>query len=396
MLPPGQPAPRPPLRPRAEALLLVSLAGLGALSAVLAASGGSLALPLALAWGPLLVLWWRHELPLAVFALLEVAAVPSRALYGANGPAELLLLVAMYTLASRRPPRWAVAAVVVDTTVLAVVLASTQSSTAVLLEAGGQALAGIVAVLLGLYVQSRRAAEASLEDRADRLQREGEEQARAAVEDERRRIARELHDVVAHHVSVMTLQAGALEKHLDLAGAADELTETAVLIRRTGQEAMTELRRLLGVLHRVEDPTGRSPQPDLAALDALAARMRDTGMPVDLHVVGPVEDVTAGMALAVHRIVQEALTNTLRHAGPVPTEVRVSIGDAAVEAVVRDPGPTGGSAPHYPDDAPPGAGRGLVGMRERAALFGGTVTAGPHPDGGFEVRAVLPRDPRTR
>jgi signal transduction histidine kinase len=391
MVPSDELAPRPQLRPRSEATLFAVLAALTALSAVLAAD--TLALPLALAWTPLLVLWWRHDAPLVVFLLVEVLASPSRILYGANGPAELLVLVAMYTVASRLPLRWAVAAVIVDAVVMATALSLGEVADAALLETGGQLLAGIVAVLLGLYVQSRRATERGLEERAARIEREGEANARAAVEDERRRIARELHDVVAHHVSVMTLQAGALEKRLQVAGGDEELAQTAVAIRRTGQEAMTELRRLLGVLHRDEDADGRAPQPDLGALAVLVRRMRETGMPVELEVTGPREEVSAGMALAVHRIVQEALTNTLRHAGPVPAEVRVVVGEDAVEVTVRDPGaPAGSAPPSYPEAGSQGAGRGLVGMRERAALFAGSVDAGPHPDGGFEVRASLPRD----
>jgi signal transduction histidine kinase len=395
MVPSHELAPRPQFRPRWEAALFAVLAALTALSAVLAAD--TLALPLALAWTPLLVLWWRHDAPLVVFFLVEVLASPSRILYGANGPAELLVLVAMYTVASRLPLRWAVAAVIVDAVVMATALTLSEATDAALLETGGQLLAGIVAVLLGLYVQSRRAAERGLEERAARIEREGEANARAAVDDERRRIARELHDVVAHHVSVMTLQAGALEKRLQVAGGDEELAQTAVAIRRTGQEAMTELRRLLGVLHRDEDADGRAPQPDLGALEPLIGRMRETGMPVELEVTGQREEVSAGMALAVHRIVQEALTNTLRHAGPVPAVVRVHVGEDTVEVVVRDRGPSAGSAPpSYPETGSPGAGRGLVGMRERAALFAGSVDAGPHPDGGFEVRATLSRDSITR
>jgi signal transduction histidine kinase len=395
MIPSDELAPRPQLRPRWEAALFAVLAALTALSAVLAAD--TLALPLALAWSPLLVLWWRHDAPLVVFLLVEVLASPSRILFGANGPAELLVLVAMYTVASRLPLRWAVAAVIVDAVVMATALTLGEVADAALLETGGQLLAGIVAVLLGLYVQSRRATERGLEERAERIEREGEANARVAVEDERRRIARELHDVVAHHVSVMTLQAGALEKRLQVAGGDEELAQTAVAIRRTGQEAMTELRRLLGVLHREHDVDGRAPQPDLGELEPLIGRMRQTGMPVELEVTGPREEVSAGMALAVHRIVQEALTNTLRHAGPVAAQVWVDVGEDTVEVVVRDQGPPAGSAPpSYPETGPPGAGRGLVGMRERAALFGGSVDAGPHPDGGYEVRATLSRDGVTR
>jgi signal transduction histidine kinase len=381
--------PRPPARPAVEVSLVAALAVLTGLSGVLAGDG--LALPLALAWAPLLLLWWRHDAPALVF-LLVLLAVPSRGLYGANGPSELLVLVAVFTVGSRLPARWAAGAVLLDASVVAVTLASTAVSDAVPLESGGQLLAASVVALAGRYVAGRRQTEHSLAARAEEARAEAAARARVAVDDERRRIARELHDVVAHHVSVMTLQAGALRTQLRQRGADETAIEVAEGIRRTGQEAMTELRRLLGVLRAADPVTERSPQPDLAALEGLVERMRATGMTVDLGIDGPVDEVTAGMALAVHRIVQEALTNTLRHAGPVPAAVLVRIHPCEVEVVVRDRGPAHPSAPPYPGGTDEPTGRGLVGMRERAAIFGGAVRASPHPDGGFEVRAVLPRN----
>ena len=370
--------------------VLVILAVLAAISAWFAPEDVRLATGLAVGFAPLLVLFWRREAPLLVFVLAQVLAVPSRLLVGANGPAEMALLVAIYTVASRRSAWWATGVVVLDAAALAVVLLAGAPTAPVGVEFIGQLAAGIVAALLGLYVQSRRTAERVLQERAERLDRERELNARAAVEEERRRIARGLHDVVAHHVSVMTLQAGALEKRLQQADPGVDLDETAAGIRRTGQQAMTELRRLLGLLHSDGDD-GRSPQPDLGALELLAARMRDNGMPLELHVTGAAKEVSAGMALAVYRIVQEALTNTLRHAGPVPTTVEVTVGPDAVQLRVRDAGAATDTPPTYPADEP-ARGHGLVGMRERAALFAGTVDAGPHPDGGFEVTAHLPRD----
>ncbi len=381
---------RPLPRPLSDGALLAVLALLAAASAALAPVDVSVPVLLAAGLAPLLALWWRQDAPLVVFVLMQLLAVPSRLLAGANGPAELAVLVAIYTVASRRSVRWTIGAVAIDGVAMTVCLSITAAIQLQVVEVVGQLAAGTVAALLGLYVQSRRAAEQALHERADRLDRERELNARAAVEEERRRIARELHDVVAHHVSVMTLKAGALEKQLSRTSEEPLLTETAAGIRHTGQQAMTELRRLLGLLHRDWDDDGHAPQPDLDALELLAARMRDAGMPVELRLSGDTDGISAGMALAIYRIIQEALTNTLRHAGPVPTTVEVTAGDTEVELRVRDQGPTPTAPPSYPSAAPVG-GHGLVGMRERAALFNGSVTAEPHTDGGFEVRAHLRR-----
>lgn len=384
---------RPLPRAITEGALVAVLAILAAVSAQLAADGNYITL-LATGLAPLLVLVWRHDAPVEVFLLIQLLAIPSRYLTGTNGPAQLAVLVAIYTVATRRSIGWTAAAVAVDATTLAVVLLARSPTGPIGAELVGQIAGSVVAALLGLYVQSRRTAEHALRERADRLERERELDARAAVEEERRRISRELHDVVAHHVSVMTLKAGALEKQLQRAAALDpQLSETAAGIRQTGQQAMTELRRLLGLLRHDDEEGGRSPQPDLSALELLAARMRDAGMPLELTVTGEADEVGAGMALAVYRIVQEAVTNTLRHAGPVPTTVEVTVADTEVRLRVRDHGAQAAAPPRYPEDAS-NAGHGLVGMRERAALFAGWVEAGPHPEGGFEVAATLPRDTR--
>ena len=381
---------RPLPRWLSDGALLVVLALLAGASAALAPVEVSVPVLLAAGLAPLLVLWWRQDAPLVVFVLVQLLVGPSRLLAGANGPAELAVLVTIYTIASRHNVRWTIGAVVIDSVAMTTWLAFATTVQLQFVEVVGQLAAGIVAALLGLYVQSRRAAEQALRERADRLDRERELNARAAVEEERRRIARELHDVVAHHVSVMTLKAGALEKQLGRTSEDPALAETATGIRHTGQQAMGELRRLLGLLHRDWDDDGHAPQPDLDALELLAARMRDAGMPVELRLSGDTDGISAGMALAIYRIIQEALTNTLRHAGPVPTTVEVTAGDTEVELSVRDQGPQPTGPPSYPSDARVG-GHGLVGMRERAALFGGSVSAEPHADGGFEVRAHLRR-----
>jgi signal transduction histidine kinase len=208
---------------------------------------------------------------------------------------------------------------------------------------------------------------------------EGDVLAREAVAEERSRIARELHDVVAHSVSIIAVQAGAAEAYVDRDPA--RAREHIGAVRRTAGETLTEMRRLLDVLR--EDEASYAPQPTLAGLERLVEEVRATGVPVELVREGPDGDLPAGIDLAAYRIVQEALTNVRRHAGGAPTRVRVRRADGSVEVeVVND-------APTAPGEGP-GGGHGLVGMRERVRLYGGSLDAGPAGDGGFAVRARLP------
>jgi signal transduction histidine kinase len=237
---------------------------------------------------------------------------------------------------------------------------------------------------LGEFNGARRAYNAEVEQRLRLLETEQDQQARIAVAEERARIARELHDVVAHAVSVMVVQAD---------GAAyavrgqPELAERAVkTISSTGREALTELRRLLGVLRSEETAGERTPQPGTQSLSELAARVRAVGLPVQLDIVGNVDDLPAGVGLGIYRIVQEALTNSLKHAGAgSAATVRVErVGDR-VDLSIVDNG-------HRASETLVGVsgGNGLIGMRERALVFGGTLEAGPRPTGGWQVRASLP------
>jgi signal transduction histidine kinase len=329
-------------------------------------------------------LWWRRRYPVAVLAVQLAGALVARLWFDGDGVAAVALLVAIYTVTSRRGLRLGVVAVAADLLIwlLAVLVA----------DAGPRSLADALLrdslfLVLGLYAGVRRSYVEALRERADRLERERELEARAAVDAERRRIARELHDVVAHHVSVMSLQAGGLEQRLLADGADDQASGAAAAIRSTGRAAMTELRRLLGVLRTDGVADERQPQPDLDRIGELVARMRDAGLPVAFRRQGGDRPVGEGVALAAYRIVQEALTNTLRHAGPVATEVAVTVTDAAVRVRVADLG-TGAGRP--PGRAGDGAGHGLAGMRERVALFGGTIQAGPRSGGGWLVEAELP------
>lgn len=238
---------------------------------------------------------------------------------------------------------------------------------------------------LGEFNGARRAYHVEVERRLRLLETERDQQARIAVGEERARIARELHDVVAHAVSVMVVQADGAAYAVR---SQPELAERAVkTISSTGREALTELRRLLGVLRSEETPGGeRTPQPGTQSLSELAARVRAVGLPVQLDIVGNVDDLPAGVGLGIYRIVQEALTNSLKHAGPGSSAVvRVErVGDR-VDLSIVDNGRRMTSTL-----VGVSGGNGLIGMRERALVFGGTLEAGPRPAGGWQVLASLP------
>jgi signal transduction histidine kinase len=226
------------------------------------------------------------------------------------------------------------------------------------------------------------------------------------VAEERGRIARELHDVVAHSVSVMVVQAGAARRTL---AASPEQAATALgQIELTGRQALVELRRLLGLLR--DDEAGDAdlaPQPSLAHLESLAAAAREAGLPVEVAVEGEPQPLPAGVDLSAYRIVQEALTNSLKHSGPGRARILVRYGVHDLRLEIRDDGPAGngqrkGQASAFgrqPADSPRRerrAGHGLIGMRERVALFGGTLETGSLPGGGYRVAARLPLDNRSQ
>ncbi len=248
--------------------------------------------------------------------------------------------------------------------------------------AGILAFAGIplfAMVLVRRIVHERDARADALVARADTLEREQELRLREAAELERSTIARELHDVVAHKVSVMVVQAGAERSILDSGATSTE--ETLRTIETTGREALVELRRLLGVLRSGESES-RAPQPTLEDVDALVAQVRDAGVDVELRIEGERRRLAPGVELSAFRIVQEALTNVLKHAGGAHALVALRFEGAELEIEVRDEG----GVEHAPG---PGTGHGLLGIRERVALHGGRVDAGPTGD-GYTVRAWLP------
>ena len=234
--------------------------------------------------------------------------------------------------------------------------------------------------LLGRWVRQRRRRTDDLEQHAADLEADREALAREAVAEERARIAREMHDSVAHSVSVMVLQAGAAEQVL---GASPERArESLQTIQDTGREAIVELRRMLGLLRDPVEDASLAPQPSVARLDSLVGQVRAAGLPVELTVEGQPRRLPPGVDRSAYRIVQEGLTNTLKHAGPARASVTVRYGDHALELEVLDDGRGAEGAN--------GGGFGLVGMRERAALYGGELDAGARPGGGYALRARLP------
>ncbi|OIJ89676.1 sensor histidine kinase [Streptomyces colonosanans] len=250
-----------------------------------------------------------------------------------------------------------------------------------------------LAWVLGDSLRTRRAYLAQLEERASRLEKEREAQSKVAVAAERARIARELHDVVAHNVSVMVVQADGAAYVLD--AAPDQAKKALETISGTGRQALAEMRRLLGVLRTGEHKEAGEyvPQPDVEQIDDLVQQCRNAGLPVDFKVEGTPRPLPSGVELTAYRIVQEALTNTRKHGGPnTGASVRLVYFDDGLGLLVEDDGK---GAPHelYEEGGADGQGHGLIGMRERIGMVGGTLDAGPRPGGGFRISALLPLKP---
>jgi signal transduction histidine kinase len=247
------------------------------------------------------------------------------------------------------------------------------------------AITGFVA--RGLRHRALLARELAL--RNERLEVEREAQSATAVTEERHRIARELHDVVAHSVSVMVVQSGAARRVLD--DEPDRAVAALTEVERSGRQALSELRRLLGLMRDGEESAAvREPQPTLAGLDDLIGRARDAGLSVELRQEGEPFPLPMGCDLAAYRVVQESLTNALQHAGDgARAKVLLRWSDDQLELDISDTGQ--GLIAAVPDHDGP-LGQGLVGMRERVALCGGNLQAGPRPGGGFRVHATIPKD----
>jgi signal transduction histidine kinase len=335
-----------------------------------------------------LSLVWRRRAPVVVFwtvvGLAGAALTSSWAIVQGVYP-ESLVLVAIYAVALYRPRRdlWPAIAVLGITLV---VLAWRQDQPWNSLALGTCVLAATV--LLGVTVSTRRAYLAELEERARRLERERDQQAQLAVATERARIAREMHDIVAHNLAVMIALADGAA--FTAAVAPDRAVATMQQVSGTGRQALAEMRRLLGLLRDGEPsqaPSELAPQPGLDDIDELVDQVRAAGVGVELTREGVAGAWGPGPGLAVYRIVQEALTNTLKHAGPqASAQVRLCYTTAGVDLEVTD---DGARRPARPAAGAAAGGHGLAGMIERAASYGGEVEAGPCPGTGWRVRAHL-------
>ncbi|MFL6220225.1 MAG: sensor histidine kinase [Actinomycetes bacterium] len=343
---------------------------------------GMLALGYALALLHTLPLAARRRFPGAVLALC-VATGLAVATLGVPDLLGIAILVAVYSVAAYGD-RWVS---------LAGLAAAELGSAAVQLTQGSfqwptpitNALVIAAAWLLGHFVGVRRAYTARLEQTAE-LERARAEQARQAVAEERLRLARELHDVVAHSISVIAVQSG-VGAHVAKTQP-EEAAKALAAIEVTSRAALTELRRLLGVLRQEDEPQGDlAPVPGLADLDSLLAEVAKAGLAVRLQVEGRPAQLPAGVDLSAYRIVQEALTNVVKHAGPARAQVAIRYRDHEVMVEVTDDG-RGAAAPT--GDGRARVGHGLIGMRERVAVFGGDLQTGPRPGGGFRVAARLP------
>ncbi|MYX98920.1 sensor histidine kinase [Streptomyces sp. SID486] len=349
-----------------------------------------LAAVLALQAGLVLPLLWRRRRPMTAFVAIAVVFVLQWSL-GAALRADIALFVALYSLALhgqlRRLP-WAGAVMAAGMVLVAVRVSPAVSVWDALFFLLSTATA---ALAVGLTVRTRRAQLAGLRERAARLETERDQRIRLATATERARVAREMHDIVGHNLSVIITLADAGAYATDT--APERGKEALQLIGDTGRTALGELRRVLGVLREASDGARRtpelSPQPGLADIETLCDGVRTAGLEIVYRTVGEVDALDRGVQLTVYRIVQEALTNTLKHAGAgTRVDLSVVVEDERLVIRIRDNGPAGHHGPWNEE------GHGLVGMHERAALYGGTVSAGPAADGGWAVEAALDLTPQ--
>ncbi|WP_420717429.1 sensor histidine kinase [Streptomyces sp. WM6378] len=336
-----------------------------------------------------LPLVWRRRAPVAVtLAVLAAGAAYKLTLDGPGQPLPYPGLVALYSVAALSPVRKRVS-------VAALVAVLIAPSVALNTEDAKELLFSFfvfgAAYALGRLTHTRQAYTAAVEDRAAQLERANRIEAEQATARERARIAREMHDILSHAVSIMIVQAEAGPVAVRAAPARAEAAFEA--ISETGRDAMVQLRRMLGVLREETTPDApREPQPGTAALPALVERVSLGGGPsVTYETKGAARPLPQATGTTVYRIVQEALTNAVKHAAATTVSVQLAYSEQELTITVRDDGGGPGTALVAGTAPGPGTGHGLIGIRERAAAHGGTASAGPGPDGrGFEVRAVIP------
>jgi signal transduction histidine kinase len=363
-----------------------------------AAEAGAVVEPDRLGYGLLaasgLVLLVRRRWPLVVFAATAAVSVWYYTAGYPDGPGWLSLFVALYTLTAHGDGHRSIRITIGGIAALAVVWLLT-ADLEPRAEAGWVFFrigAAIMAAALGESVRSRRVIAAEAQARAEWAERTREEEARRRVDAERLRIAREVHDTVAHAIAIVNVQAGVtahvMDKRSGRAGSGGGIArarEALLVIEQTSARALHELRATLGVLRDVDDDDRLSPAPGLRQLDELTAMAREAGLDVKVESDGTPLELPSAVDRAAYRILQESITNVIRHAGPAQVTIAVAATDGELAIQVADDGRgcTPGGEP----------GNGIAGMRERCALLGGELTAGPGPAGGFRVRARLPLTP---
>ena len=367
--------------------LLLAMAGIGVTGAVLGREHidgpeGPLWFDILAILVIVLPLLGRRRFPFGAPAAMGVAAALTsfvdRTVVPYDGVTFLVGCAALFLVGSLRDRAQAVAGLAVGEGVLAVVVHNHPTLRVGDFVVGSIIFAIVWTIAFGVGRKSVEADEAK--ERANRAEREREERARVAVAEERARIARELHDVVGHSVSVMTVQASGVRRLLR--PDQDREREALLVVERTGREALAEMRRMVGVLRRPEEAPALAPQPSLDHLDRLVDQAREAGLPVELLVQGEASQLPAGVDLTAYRLVQEGLTNVVKHAQATRAEVLVNYGDGYLEVTVKDDGKGLGNGD--------GGGHGLVGMRERVSVYGGELDAGPQTGGGYRLRARLP------
>jgi signal transduction histidine kinase len=327
----------------------------------------------------------RRRFPFGAPAAMGVAAAATsfvdKTVVPFDGVTFIVGCAALFLVGSLRDRAQAVAGLAVAEGVLAVVVHNGPG-----VHVGDFVVATIIFGIVWTiaFAVGRKSVEADeARERAIRAELEREQRAHVAVADERARIARELHDVVGHSVSVMTVQASAVRRLLK--PEQERERQALLIVEQTGREALAEMRRMVGVLRRPEEAPALAPQPSLEHVERLIESAREAGLAVDLRVEGEAVQLPAGVDLTAYRLVQEGLTNALKHAEASRAEVLVNYAEGHIELTVSDDGRGVGNGD--------GGGHGLVGMRERVSVYGGELDAGPRPGGGYELRAKLPLVP---
>lgn len=326
-----------------------------------------------------LILLWRHQYPWTTFAVSFGAVLIYTGLGYMYGAAVLAPIIALYTLAKFIRLRRSIWLGLITFIVFGA------TTVAGPLQLGTVTIVGfeiIAAIALGIAVGNHRAYTAAVEERAENAELTRQQEAQRMVEAERLRIARELHDVVAHTISMINIQSRVATQVIP--DPPPEGAQALKAITESSGEALRELRGILGLLRQPDDIDQKSPTPGLGQLDTLVESTRQAGLPTTLTVTGESRHLPASVEIAAYRIVQESLTNVLRHAGPADARVCLEYRPDDLTVRITD---TGGNSTQATGD---GTGNGIVGMRERAHAVGGTLSAGPRHGGGFEVTARLP------